>query len=163
MAGTRNSSMGPPWEIDLMTYRITDRCSTTYWGNNLVSCNNSCTCLGAGRSSEVECSLMVRWVVGSILHGVDPFIPQLGHGSTPGTLLYTFNNWDMVVPLGPCYTHSFQECLLDTCMYQSVLWHSLFQTWFFTQMCCWGSPVRPPFLRVWNLPKRKFHINSFKM
>ena len=26
---------------------------------------------GAGRSSEVECSLMVRWVVGSILHGVD--------------------------------------------------------------------------------------------
>ena len=29
-------------------------------------------CLGAGRSSEVERSLMVRWVVGSILHGVDP-------------------------------------------------------------------------------------------
>ena len=27
---------------------------------------------GAGRSSEVEHSLMVRWVVGSILHGVDP-------------------------------------------------------------------------------------------
>ena len=27
---------------------------------------------GAGRSSEVECSLMVRWVVGSILHRVDP-------------------------------------------------------------------------------------------
>ena len=27
---------------------------------------------GAGRSSEVECSLMVRWVVGSILRGVDP-------------------------------------------------------------------------------------------
>ena len=27
---------------------------------------------GAGRSSEVEGSLMVRWVVGSILHGVDP-------------------------------------------------------------------------------------------
>ena len=26
----------------------------------------------AGRSSEVEHSLMVRWVVGSILHGVDP-------------------------------------------------------------------------------------------
>ena len=24
------------------------------------------------RDSEVECSLMVRWVVGSILHGVDP-------------------------------------------------------------------------------------------
>ena len=28
--------------------------------------------LGAGRSSEVERSLMVRWVVGSIVHGVDP-------------------------------------------------------------------------------------------
>ena len=27
---------------------------------------------GAGRSSEVECSLMVRWVIGSILHGLDP-------------------------------------------------------------------------------------------
>ena len=27
---------------------------------------------GAGRSSEVEHSHMVRWVVGSILHGVDP-------------------------------------------------------------------------------------------
>ena len=27
---------------------------------------------GTGRSSEVEHSLMVRWVVGSILHGVDP-------------------------------------------------------------------------------------------
>ena len=27
---------------------------------------------GAGRSSEVERLLMARWVVGSILHGVDP-------------------------------------------------------------------------------------------
>ena len=44
--------------------------------------NNVCVCVcsivltsyvvGAGRSSEVEHSLMVRWVVGSILHGVDP-------------------------------------------------------------------------------------------
>ena len=31
-----------------------------------------CFLQGAGRSSEVERSLMVRWVVGSILHGVDP-------------------------------------------------------------------------------------------
>ena len=31
-----------------------------------------CTLRGAGRSSEVERSLMVQWVVGSILHGVDP-------------------------------------------------------------------------------------------
>ena len=28
--------------------------------------------VGVGRSSEVEHSLMVRWVIGSILHGVDP-------------------------------------------------------------------------------------------
>ena len=28
--------------------------------------------IGVGRSSEVERSLMVRWVVGSIPHGVDP-------------------------------------------------------------------------------------------
>ena len=28
--------------------------------------------VGAGRSSEVERPLMVRWVVGSIFHGVDP-------------------------------------------------------------------------------------------
>ena len=46
-------------------------------------CNESkrqCTCVsikyaksskGAGRSSEVERSLMVRWIFGSILHGVD--------------------------------------------------------------------------------------------
>ena len=36
--------------------------------------HNTCLlCLrGAGRSSEVERSLMVRWVVGSILHGMDP-------------------------------------------------------------------------------------------
>ena len=32
----------------------------------------SFTPVGAGRSSEVERSLMVRWVVGSILHEVDP-------------------------------------------------------------------------------------------
>ena len=36
-------------------------------------CNNAIKELeGAGRSSEVERLLMVRWVVGSILHGVDP-------------------------------------------------------------------------------------------
>ena len=30
--------------------------------------------VGAGRSSEVERSLMVRWVVGSILHGEEPYV-----------------------------------------------------------------------------------------
>ena len=33
---------------------------------------NACVRRGAGCSSEVERSLMVRWVIGSILHGVDP-------------------------------------------------------------------------------------------
>ena len=37
----------------------------------IISCCIS-SYLGAGRSSEVERSLMMRWVVGSILHGVDP-------------------------------------------------------------------------------------------
>ena len=38
----------------------------------LILCLASDDSKGAGRSSEVERSLMVRWVVGSILHGVDP-------------------------------------------------------------------------------------------
>ena len=33
---------------------------------------NLSSSMGAGRSSEVERSLMLRWIVGSILHGVDP-------------------------------------------------------------------------------------------
>ena len=39
-----------------------------------LSLTDPMTCIhkGAGRSSEVERSLMVRWVVGSILHRVDP-------------------------------------------------------------------------------------------
>ena len=40
--------------------------------NILLSRTIQCNGMGAGRSSEVEHSLMVRWVVGSILHGVDP-------------------------------------------------------------------------------------------
>ena len=39
---------------------------SNYWAT-IPACS-----VGAGRSSEVEGSLMVRWVVGSILHGVDP-------------------------------------------------------------------------------------------
>ena len=38
---------------------------------------------GAGRSSEVERSLMVRWVVGSILHGVGPIELFLVPASAP--------------------------------------------------------------------------------
>ena len=52
---------------------------TIVWIESLVPRNgkmcdliNASQPRGAGRSSEVERSLMVRWVVGSILHGVDP-------------------------------------------------------------------------------------------
>ena len=40
-----------------------------FFGCKISTFNNK---TGAGRSSEVERLLMVRWVVGSILHGVDP-------------------------------------------------------------------------------------------
>ena len=40
--------------------------------NQCVRIQNNAKRQGAGRSSEVERSLMVRWVTGSILHGVDP-------------------------------------------------------------------------------------------
>ena len=54
---------------------------------------------GAGRSSEVERSLMVRWVVGSILHGVDPlsyfsFQPVLHDWCTKGRGYVLFCLWD---------------------------------------------------------------------
>ena len=39
--------------------------------NNAKKCGQLIT-QGAGCSSEVERLLMVRWVVGSILHGMDP-------------------------------------------------------------------------------------------
>ena len=65
VAGTRNCTMGQPWRIDLTTHHTMSEHS--YHGT--TSCS---LILGARRSSEVERSLMVRWVVGSILHGVDP-------------------------------------------------------------------------------------------
>ena len=44
-----------------------------YYTTNVTSITvSTLSCQGAGRSSEVERSLMVRWIVGSILHGVDP-------------------------------------------------------------------------------------------
>ena len=57
------------------------RGSVMVWGG---SCDQ-----GAGHSSEVEHSLMVQWVVGSILHGVDPlsyfsFQPVLHHWCNKG-------------------------------------------------------------------------------
>ena len=49
------------------------RISTTKEGGGKVLFDDTLnTFLGVERSSKVERSLMVRWVVGSILHGVDP-------------------------------------------------------------------------------------------
>ena len=45
-------------------------CVVTGWWHCLFS-DSLFRFIGAGRSSEVERSLMVRWVVGSILHGVE--------------------------------------------------------------------------------------------
>ena len=82
LAGTRNSSMGPPHEgsirrpiqpwVNALTtelhlapikYSVVHNVFLFFFLRMIV---------WAGRSSEVERSLMVRWVVGSILHGVDP-------------------------------------------------------------------------------------------
>ena len=57
------------------TQKLAIGCQT--YGNNIKTNSDIWisalfTFKGAGRSSEVEHSLMVRWVVGSILHGVDP-------------------------------------------------------------------------------------------
>ena len=49
------------------TYRSAQKVGVSY-----LTTTRSTTLVGAGRSSEVERSLMVRWVVGLILHGVDP-------------------------------------------------------------------------------------------
>ena len=45
---------------------------SSFYTSPVCHCLNASRAPGAGRSSEVERSLMVRWVVGSILHGVDP-------------------------------------------------------------------------------------------
>ena len=42
-----------------------------HWNSDSLLVNKTYT-IGAGCRLEVECSLMVRWVIGSILHGVDP-------------------------------------------------------------------------------------------
>ena len=51
-------------------------CPKKIKGNGLLNLRSTLVVksvtVGAGRSSEVERSLMVRWVVGSILHGEDP-------------------------------------------------------------------------------------------
>ena len=51
---------------------LNNTCVYTRYNILCLCIRHQCLCRGAGRSSEVERSLMVRWVVGSILHGVDP-------------------------------------------------------------------------------------------
>ena len=57
----------------LNTHTISNQITGIYWPHAKTLYHKSSHIIrGAGRSSEVERSLMVRWVVGSILHGVDP-------------------------------------------------------------------------------------------
>ena len=52
----------------------------------MYACLSVCLCLGARCSSVVECPLVVRWVVGSILHG-GPIEKFLVAASAPKTLV----------------------------------------------------------------------------
>ena len=66
--------------VRMRAYMYVCVCVYAFWC--VYVCMYVCICMcvyicfvytwGAGRSSEVERSLTVRWVVGSILHGVDP-------------------------------------------------------------------------------------------
>ena len=60
----------------MVVLNLTNGCATQATLKLIQTCTNFLKIpslgKGAGRSSEVERSLMVRWVVGSILHGVDP-------------------------------------------------------------------------------------------
>ena len=67
------------WRIEPTTHRTMSERSyhgPTSRSPHIIRETPSHTCThankGAGRSSEVDRSLMVQWVVGSILHGVDP-------------------------------------------------------------------------------------------
>ena len=55
--------------VNNIFYYVFENCLTNF---GVIMQEGSVLNNGAGRSSEVERSLMVRWVVGSILHGVDP-------------------------------------------------------------------------------------------
>ena len=60
------------WSTDLLLLYKTWKSSFTSYMADVLWKFRRLKNSGAGRSSEVERSLMVRWVVGSILHGVDP-------------------------------------------------------------------------------------------
>ena len=76
LAGTRNTSMVPPRRIDPTTHRTMSE--STHHGATSRSLHHqsqlgcSATSYSATSASSCSLSLMVRWVVGSILHGVDP-------------------------------------------------------------------------------------------
>ena len=71
LGGTRNSSVGPPSHRERTLYHGTLFRSHYRGMHNFRRKGLIQHQLGAGRSSEVERSLMMRWIVGSILHGVD--------------------------------------------------------------------------------------------
>ena len=54
--------------VGIWWYAISTKILVSWFFHIFIACLQP----GVGRSSEVERSLMVRWVVGSILHGVDP-------------------------------------------------------------------------------------------
>ena len=54
--------------VGIWWYAISTKILVSWFFHIFIACLQP----GVGRSSEVEHSLMVRWVVGSILHGVDP-------------------------------------------------------------------------------------------
>ena len=70
---------GSGFPFSLSEWSLTT-CLTPY--NRRFSLSLLCNS-GAGRSSEVERSLMVRWVVGSILHGGGPIELFLVPASVP--------------------------------------------------------------------------------
>ena len=85
MIGRRiDRSCGGPIELYVMIYSVS---------SSLLKCNCVRRQIKAGHSSEVERSLMVRWVVGSILHGVNPlsyfsFQPMLHDCCNKGRGIY---------------------------------------------------------------------------
>ena len=63
LSWTRNISMAPPWGIDQTTH-------CTKSGHSTTELHLAPLCTGDGKLLWIwVCSLMVRWVVGSILHG----------------------------------------------------------------------------------------------
>ena len=67
-----DSMRGNPLPPHRLLFPISSKCSFICIISQTSTYHSLCYTRGVGRSSEVERLLMVRWVVGSILHGVDP-------------------------------------------------------------------------------------------